>query len=220
MRKTQVRQLLQETLGEIVSPRGFRPRLGGFSRPIDGGGQSLSVALWDHNPHFDFTVTMGIRLDQVEALIHPFAETDERWKSETLTSLTQLEFLGLVGTPGRGVLFGGDDEASLGHAARNLAQVVEERVLTFFDSYTDLRAVEAGLNPPGAENLREPIWPVDRSRFDGSNEPYRAMHGIATAYLAGSDRLPALIIAYRGQLSQMVPEIQSKFEALAEFIQE
>lgn len=218
MRKSEVRQLLRETLGEVVASRGFAARQDRFVRSIEGGRQSLSVAIWDHNPHFDFTVSMGIRLDEVEVLIHPFAETAEKWKSETLTSLTQLEFLGLTGAPGRGVLFGGDDEASVSQAARNLAQVVEERVLPFFDSYMDLRAVERGLNPPGAEELRDPIWPVDRSRFDGSNEPYRAMHGIATAYLVERDCLSALVDAYRGQLSQMVPEIRSKFEALAEFI--
>ena len=218
MTKTEVRQLLQERLGEAVAAEGFRARRSGFVRSIKEGHQSLSIALWDHAPQFEFTVSMGIRLDEVEALMHPFAGTEERFRGETLTSLTQLEFLGLTGRPGRGVLFGGDDEANLHHAALALAQVVTERVLPFFDNYVDLRAVEAGLNPPGAEDLRVPIRQNDRSRFDDSNEPYRAMHGIATAYLMGRDCLPSLIDAYRGQLSVMVPEIRSRFEALTEFI--
>lgn len=218
MTKTEVRQMLRERLGAAVAAEGFRARRDVFVRPIPGGCQSLAVALWDHAPRFEFSVSMGIRLEEVEDLVNPFAGTEAKYRAETLTSLTQLEFLGLTSTPGLGVRFGGDDDASLTRAAQALTEVVTERVLPFFERYHDLRTVEAGLNPPGSEELRTPRLRSDRSRFDDSNEPYRAMRGIATAYLVGQDNLPALIEAYRGQLSQMVPEIRSKFEALAEFL--
>lgn len=161
---------------------------------------------------------MGVRLDIVEEFMHPFTRTDPRYQAETLTSLTQLEFLGFEEIPGRGVIFGGDSRETIEREAADLARIVREQVIPFFEEYRSLQAVEQGLNPTGAEALTSPIWPEDRRRFDGSIEPYRAMHGIATAYLIRSSRLPALVDAYRGQLSGMVAEIRERYETLADFV--
>ncbi len=221
MTKTEVKQMLFAAVDAAVHFEGFRGRKSDltFTRPIAGGRQSLAVALWDFAPRFEFTASMGVRLDEVESLIHPFAGTDPRYQAETLTSLTQLEFLGVEETsPNQGAKFGGETEAELKTAADRLVAILVERVLPFFDEYRDLAALDRGLNPEGIESAMPPIWPVDRSRFDDSNEPYRQMHGIAVAYLNRNPRLPALIEAYRGQLTGLVDPIGTKYESFATHI--
>jgi hypothetical protein len=70
------------------------------------------------------------------------------------------------------------------------------------------------LNSEDDESPRGPVWWPDRRSFDASNQPYRAMAGVAVAYLAGNPRLRALIALYRGQLSALPEPDRRKYEHL------
>lgn len=219
LKRNDVKHILQETLEPVLTPNGFRARGDCFVRSIADGNQQISIALYDYRPTFEFSASLGIRLEEVESFVAPFTGVLPEHRSLTLTSLTQLEHFGLKVEGGRGVLFRGDSHDTLCQAASRLADVLRLHAVPFLDRYRDLPSVEAGLNPPGAEGISSPIWPEDHSRFDGTNEPYRAMHGIATAYLVGNPKTLSLIHAYRGQLSGMVEEIRSKYESLAKHIE-
>lgn len=78
----------------------------------------------------------------------------------TLTSITQLEFLGLPAEPGRGVVFRVQSEPELASTLPGVLAIVRERVLPFFDEYRDVARVNRGFNPEGAERIFQTSWPV------------------------------------------------------------
>lgn len=217
MLKTEVRRRIFDALAPTLADAGFRrrPRAEGFVRAIDGGRQELNVALWDFRPTIEFSLVLCLRLDAVQAILHPHAGTDPRYHGITLTSITQLEHLGLIGEPGRGVLWRVTSEAELADALVAATAVVRERVLPFFDAHCDLASIHAALNPPGAERITEPVWPLDRRVFDSTNPPYGAIAAVAAASLVGDPRLPALVDAYRGQLRNLTEPDRAKFESIA-----
>jgi hypothetical protein len=61
-------------------------------------------------------------------------------------------------------------------------------------------------------------WPPDRRKFDATNQPYRAMTGVAVAHLASDPRLSDLIAAYRRQISEMQDDDRQKFENLVTYV--
>src|SRR5690348_2431990 len=94
-KKTEVRRFVCEALDPVIGPAGFRyvKRSEAFVRKIEGGRQELVLALVDYNPEFWFSFALSIRLDTVQDIINRFSGTDVPTK--TMTSLTQLEHLGL-----------------------------------------------------------------------------------------------------------------------------
>jgi hypothetical protein len=138
----------------------------------------------------------------------------------TLTSATQLEFLGLPAKPGSGVNFEVSSEADLAGVMPNVLTMVRERVLPFFEEYRDLAAVNRGLNPEGAERVLRIVGFPDRRAFDATNQPYRSIAGVTAAYLANDPRLDALISAYRSQISEMPEHDRSKFENLVHYLKQ
>ncbi len=196
---SEVRRLIARDLAPAMKGAGFgiRRPYGQFVRRIEGGRQELSIALFDYSPHFEFSFTLCVRLDAVEALVNPFMTTPKYYDT-TLTSMTQLEYFGLPARPGSGVLFEVRSEAELEDVLRGFRPVLEERILPFFEEYRDLTALNRGLNPEGAEHLLR--WPASRASFCGTPHPYRAITGFTVAHLAGDPRLQKLLAAYRAQL--------------------
>ena len=208
--KRRARQLLYEGLTPMVAEAGFRPNKAseGFIRKIPGGRQRISVALWEYHPEYQFTLTLCIRLDEVEALCHPFAETPPQYQAETLTSLTQLEHLGEAATlPGRGVIYRVTTEDELAAALIPVSRLVAEKVLPFLDRHTDLASLDAAMNPETAE-------PPDRRAFNSAYHPYRGMTALAAAYLARNPRFEPLVTRYQGEMEGMIPSERAKFDRL------
>jgi hypothetical protein len=210
--KTEVRKLIVAALAPVAEPAGFRFKGESFTRKIEGGRQQLGIALVDYRPVFRFSLIACTRLDAAEEITSRFSGSPEKYHAETVTAMTQLEFFGLPGKPGGGVQFELKSEADVPAVLPGVAALVRDRLLPFFEEYRDLAALNRGLNPAGAERLVEPRWPRDRGEFDASNQPYRAMAGVAVAHLAGDARFNALAAAYRGQLRDMQAHDREKFE--------
>jgi hypothetical protein len=64
-----------------------------------------------------------------------------------LTSVTQVEFLGLPAEQGRGVVYRVESESELAAMLPGVLAMVRERVLPFFGEYRDVARVNRGLNP-------------------------------------------------------------------------
>jgi hypothetical protein len=218
--KTEVRRLISEAVAPVVSPAGFRfkKRSEAFIRKIDGGRQEFGLPLVDYNPIFEFSFTLCIRLEEVQDITNRFSGSPPRYHDVTLTSITQLEFLGLPSEPGRGVVYRVESESELTATVPGVLAMIRERVLPFFDEYRDIAAVNRGLNPEGAERVFQIAGFPDRRAFDATNYPYRAMTGVAVAHLARDPRLAALIAAYRGQISQMPDHDRLKFENMVIYL--
>lgn len=197
---SEVRRQIARDLAPSMKRAGFgiRRPYEQFVRQIEGGRQELSISLVDYRPRFEFSFTVCIRLDAVEAVVNPFTTTPAHYDI-TLTTMTQLEYFGLPSThPASGVFYEVTSEADLTRALRAFRPVLEERILPFFDEYRDLAALNRGLNPEGAERLT--CWAASRASFCDTPHPYRAMTGFAVAYLADDPRLEELLDAYRAQL--------------------
>lgn len=218
--KTEVRRMIVDAVTPVVSPAGFRFKKAteAFVRKIDGGRQELGLPLVDYNPVFEFSFTLCIRLEAVQEVINRFSGSPPKYHSMTLTSITQLEFLGLPAESGRGVNFRVESQAQLRAVTPGVLNIVRDWVLPFFDEYRDVAAVNRGLNPEGAERVFRIVGFPDRRSFDATNQPYRAMAGVAVAHLAEDPRLSELISAYQSQISEMQEHDRTKFDNLVNYL--
>jgi hypothetical protein len=218
--KTELRRMIVDAVTPVVSAAGFRFKRtsAAFVRKIDSGRQELGLSLVDYNPIFEFSFTLCIRLEAVQEIINRFSGSPPKYHSTTSTSITQLEFLGLPADAGRGVRFRVQSEAELAAVVLEVLNIVREPVLPFFDDYCDIAAANGGLNPEGAERVLRLAGFTDRRAFCATNQPYRAMTGVAVARLANDPRLSELISAYRSQISEMQEHDRAKFEKLVNFL--
>jgi hypothetical protein len=214
-----VRRLIAEGLNPAVKAAGFRYRAKaeGFVRNIGGGRQELGIALWDYNPLFKFSLNLCVRLDAVQEIVNRFSGSSPRYHGMTLTSVTQLEFLGLLATGGQ-VEYQAASESELAAVLPGVAAMVRERVVLFFEEYRDVASLNRGLNPAGAERCTQRAWPPDRRTFDATNPPYRVMTGVVVAHLAGDPRLKKLIAAYRAQIAGISEQDRQKFEEMVAYL--
>ncbi len=218
--KTEVRRMIVDAVTPVVSPAGFRFKKASeaFVRKIDGGRQELGLPLVDYNPVFHFSFNLCMRFEAVQDITNRFSGSPPKYHSMTLTSITQLEFLGLAAGPGNRVDFEVSSEAELMAVMPGVLAMVRERVLPFFEEYRDIAAVNRGLNPEGAERVFRLVGFPDRRAFDATNQPYRAMTGVVAAFLAKDPRLDSLISAYRSQISEMPEYDRSKFENMVNYL--
>lgn len=212
--KSEVRRIIVEALTPIVAPAGFRFKKSSdaFVRAVDGGRQDLGLALFDYNPRFEFSLNLCTRIEAVQAITNPFIAAAPRYYAITLTSITQLEFLGVPAGSSQRVRWAAESESELAALLPAVARMVEERVLPFFDEYRDVAAINRGLNPAGAERISDRS--ANRSEFDATDLPYRAMTGVAIAHVARDPRLPELVAAYRAQIRGIRDEDRRKFDDL------
>lgn len=218
--KSEVRRVVSEALVPVVAGAGFRFKKSSqaFVRKIDGGRQELGLALADYNPVFEFSFTLCVRLEAVQEIVNRFSGSPPKYHGETLTSITQLEFLGLPAQPGRGVVYRVESESQLLEILPSIAEIVRQRALPFFNEYRDVEALNRGLNPAGAERVLEAV--SDRHLFDATNQPYRSMTGVTVAHLARDARLAELIAAYRSQLRESRESVRQKFEELVAYLRQ
>jgi hypothetical protein len=215
--KSEVRRVIVDAIAPTVNDAGFRYKKASeaFVRKIDGGRQELGLPLYDYNPVFAFSLTLCTRLEAVQDIVNRFSGALPKYHSTTLTSITQLEFLGITPRSGQSVRFEMQSEAELAAVLPGVLELMAERVLPFFEEYRDLASLNRGLNPAGAEIAASGTSGYDRQAFDTTNQPYRAMTGVAVACLAQDLRLSALIGAYRAQIAELPDSERAKFERLA-----
>src|SRR5579871_6551822 len=96
-RKSEVLRQLSEAIAPVVNTAGFRFKKStqAFVRKIDAGRQELGLALVDYNPEFQFSFNLCVRLEAVQEIVNRFSGSPTKYHSTTLSSITQLEFLGL-----------------------------------------------------------------------------------------------------------------------------
>lgn len=214
--KTEVRNTLRDAINPVVAPLGFRYRARdpAFVRKTEEGRQELTIAIRDYNPVFEFSFSLCSRIDAVQAIMNRFTGSPPRYHDMTLTSITQLEFLGLHARPGKGVIYSVKSAEELAATISDIIAVIKDRVLPFFNEYRRVEDINRGLNPVGAEHVRELIWPPDRGQFDATNQPYRSMAGVAVAHFASDPRIQELIAAYRSQIREFPDDQRKKLDDL------
>lgn len=214
--KTEVHNILSEALAPVVASAGFcfKKSSAAFVRKIDGGRQELGLPLYTYHPVYEFSFTLCVRIEAAQEIINRFSGSPPKYHSMALTSITQLEHLGVPAEPGRGVIYRVSSEAELRAILPAVLLNVRRKVLPFFDEYRNIEALNRGLNPVGVERQFKVVWPPDRHAFDATNQPYRSMTGVVAAYLARDPRLPELIAAYRAQIKEVREDDRQRFEDL------
>jgi len=195
----------------------------GFIRRIEGGTQTLGVALWDYSPKFEFSLTMTMRLDAVEELTNLFSGSTPKYHRITQTTLTQLEHLDAPRCRWKA-----ETKGELESELAMVNGIVQHRVLPFFHQHRDLMTIAVAANPEVAPLV--PPTPngmatgmgllADRVLFSSGIHPYRAMSNITLAHLARLHHFDALIQRYRKELMPIQENQREKFEQLVRFLGE
>lgn len=221
MKKSEVRNIIYETLKPVLAPSDFRLKKSqeGFVRQIGGGTQTLGVPLWDYNPRFEFSLTMTIRFDAVQEITNHFTGSPPKYHSMTTTVITQLEHLGLSGH------WRAETESELKLKLSEVSNIVRDAIIPFFLRYQDLLSVAAAANPESGLTTGKGIK-ADRVLFSsGGTLLYRAMSAITLARLAHFENFEALVLRYREELLPFHNPLQhqnncDKFDKLVEYLRE
>jgi hypothetical protein len=199
MTKTEVREKIFEQLGPHLP--GFKPRKREecFARKITGGTQCIGVPLVDYRPLFRFSLHTSTRIEEVEEIFNRFAGGRPAYHHMTLTTATFLEYFYGESERKRFEVRSPEEVAA---AIADVAPVFRDRILPFLDTHQTVQSLDAVMNGP------------EGPRFDRMNPPYRQMHALILAHLAGNPRFDALAEAALAESQGFHPVDAKKLEAL------
>jgi hypothetical protein len=205
MKKQEVRDFIFAGLKEVLAGAGFRlnKREGAFTRSIPNGFQKIYVPLYDFNPVFVFSLTIGIRLDAVEDIFNQFSGAMGPGQAQTTTSLTRLGYF----TDEDPKEYKVSTKEEIDSALADLTPLINSKVLPFLEQYRDVQSLDDAMNTkklPG---------------FDTTILPSHAMHSIILAKLAGNPSLSALVTEYTKSLQNAPPADRERFDRLVSSLQ-
>ena len=201
MKKKEMKDMILQGLADILSQTDFQLKKSedAFFRKIPGGKQMLGLPLWDYNPQFEFSLNICIRLDAAEEIFHEVSGTPPKYRSMSFT--TNTPFGRFTKGPTNFKVITAEEVAA---AARLLSPVIRERIIPFFDEYKDVKELDRGVN------CQEP-------GIDSTHFPWRAMHSIILAHLAGNKDFDDLVAKHRSTM-QLSPETDHPFNKMVEYL--
>lgn len=197
MKKSEMKRLLLEMLEGILAGTDFRlkKRDDAFVRKIPSGSQAIGLPLWDYNPVFEFSLNICIRLDAVEEIFHRYSGADPKYRFMSHTTMTIMDYF--LGSPSLFKVSTAEDVASIGAI---LATPIREKVVPFLDQLSSIEALDRAVNGVAPQ-------------IDITMNPWRAVHAVILAHLAGNDDLER-IIAWRRAEMQLDPNAVHPFNQL------
>lgn len=205
MTKTEVRDALYQELGPLF--RGFRLKKSdeGFVRAIPGGTQKIVVPLFDYRPVFMFSLMMCMRIDEVERVFNLFSGSPPKYHAMTLTTMTPLGYFypGLQGKK--------EYKVETAEEVRNAVQdlsAISGKITRFLDQHQNIKSLDATMNSD------------DGLHFDGSANPYRAMHALILARLAKNPEFEKLAAQYHAQSLNWNSADKKKLDDLVLYLRE
>jgi hypothetical protein len=203
MKKQQVRDALYRELQPLLPGWKLVKKDEAFVRPISGGRQTLGIAIVDYKPEFRFSLVLTTRLDAVENIFNQFNSAPAAYHSLTVTSITQLDYFFADEPPPK--QFSVYSEADIVAAVQQLAPLLRDRILPFFDSHRDIAALDAAMN--GGD-----------PQFDKSNPVTRNMHALVLARLAGNPRFEQLVSSYEDAMKHFVEAAKQGFPEIVAYL--
>ena len=199
MKKQDMANLIFEMLGGILSETNFRLKKSEscFVKKIPEGRQMLGLPLWDYRPEFQFSLNICIRLDAVEDIFHKFSGSSDH--SASFTTMARLEYF--TGGSAKYKVTTAEEVTSAGVG---LASVIRDKILPFFDENEDVKALDRTVNAkyPG----------IDITQY-----PWRAMHAVILAHLAGNADFESLVVKYRNEM-QLASETAHPFNQVVQYL--
>jgi hypothetical protein len=175
--KRQVEGRVHDVLGTVLQPEGFVLKRSEerWVRMFPAGSQNVSIAIYDYDPDFEFEPTFGVRVDDVEAIRHKFSGSDVANQSLTDTIRSSSECVLGVDS------FSASSVADVDEIAQQIAALIQEKALPYFDRYRDVEALHRSLN-------------VERvSEFNIASAGASARTSLILARLAASSDFEALV---------------------------
>lgn len=201
MKKKEIRDFVYAGLKEILGGAGFKLNKGegAFTRSIPNGFQRIYVSLYDYNPLFVFSLTIGIRLDAVEEIFNQFSGATGAGQAQTTTSLTPLGYF----TQENRKEYEVSTKEEIDSGLSDLTTVINSKILPFLEQYQDVQSLDDAINRkklPG---------------FDNTQLLSQAMHSIILAKLAGNPSFAALVTEYAKSIDNFPAPDRERFDRLA-----
>lgn len=205
MKKQEIRDYIYAGLKEVLAGAGFKlnKKEGAFTRSIPNGFQRIYVPLYDYNPLFVFSLTIGIRLDAVEDIVNQFSGTVGPGQAQTTTSLTQLGYF----THENRKEYEVSTKEEIDSALSDLTTLINSKILPFLEQYQDVQSLDDAINK---KKLPE---------FDSTQPLSHAMQSITLAKLANNPSFSALVTEYKKSLENFHPADREQFDRLASSLQ-
>jgi len=205
MKKQEIRDFVYAGLKEILGGAGFKlnKKEGAFTRSIPKGFQRIYVPLYDYNPLFVFSLTIGIRLDAVEDIFNQFSGAMGPGQAQTTTSLTQLGYF----TQENPKEYEVSTKEEIDSALSDLTTLINSKILPFLEQYQDVQSLDDAINRkklPG---------------FDSTHPLSHAMHSIILAKLANNPSFSALVAEYAKSSENFPPPDGERFDRLVSSLQ-
>jgi hypothetical protein len=199
-------------LGKLLLPGGYKltkidKYTEGFVRTDDGVRQSIVIPLWDHKGEFQFSLTMCIRIEAVEAISNLFSGVLPEYQASSDTCVINLQ--AIVPELDRLTVW---DLPTIQQAVTQLSPYISTRLLPFLDEHRDLRSVDRLLN----QDI--PLEQIAGMSGKGSWVLWFAMSAIILARLAQNPEFDKLVERYRNEIRIFPKDDQEKYEKLVEYL--
>jgi hypothetical protein len=225
LKKADVRRLVFEQLGSVVSAAGFHLKKSEmqFTRRIPGGAQTIGLPVLDYHPVYVFSLYMLIRLDAVDEIYHRFSDIDPKYHAQGWTTNTPLSYF-VKSVPkryrwGRQDQYRVETTEDIEGALAHLLPVVQRDVLPFFERYQTLDALHIAMN-----RTRHGVFAALHAGMNGSRKgpfselgPGVPMQAVILAYLAKSSDLQK-IISRRRKFDPLDRDLKERFEQLVSWL--
>jgi hypothetical protein len=216
MKKAEVSNLLYAGLDGVVADHGFRlsRKQEGFVRRIPQGKQCIGVPLVGHNPTYVFSLTLTTRLNAVEEIFNLFSGSPPPYHAMTVTAITQLDYF----TKQPKTEYPVATEADITEAVGGLIPLMQGKVIPFLKDHQDIAAWDKAVNSPENDVCGDSTLLADRcNSVDNSNQPYRGMHAVILARLAGNLDFDNIVGRLRARYGNWA-EATEKLAQLADYL--
>jgi hypothetical protein len=202
MNKTEIRDLIYRELAPLLPGFKPKPREESFVRTIPDGKQALMVAIVDYRPEYRFSLVLVVRLEPVQQIVNQFSGSPPKYHKLTTTTLTQLGWF-FPGEP-HPKQYSVTNEPEVIAAVKQLAPIIQHKILPFLDHYKDVKAIDEMINE------------LDPSP-DSTHMPVHGLTALVAARLAHNPRFEELAAKYLTPVRSDVPPAP-KFTALVDHL--
>jgi hypothetical protein len=202
MTKREVKEIIYCDIGPIVSAKGFKLKRAedSFERKITDGKQSIGVPVIDYAPKYKISLTLAIRLDAVENIIHLFSGSPTKYHKVSATYISRLDRF----VPSEEAVFEVLTEEDIHSICSRWAPIIDNQILPFLDENRDLKSLAQVMN---FEKLPETVT--------GAGP---AMHAVTVARLTKDPRFLSLVEGYSERMQYLPKGTQESFLQLVEYL--
>jgi hypothetical protein len=207
-----IKNELNHRIGELLVPRGYKltqidKYTEGFVRDGAGIRQSIIIPMWDHAPAFQFSLTMCMRVEAVEAISNLFSGVRPEYQANSDTCVINLP--AIVPHLDRLTVY---DVVTIQQAVDQLALYITNDILPFLDSHRDVKSLDRLMNQG---RLPEQVWGMEGW---GSWVLWYAMSAIILARSAENPEFDQLVERYRNQIRDFDDDDKERYEKLVEHL--